>query len=114
MPRSFAALLLACGCMTYDFEPVAPVAIAQTTQTRTVIAKQHKPNLMLLVDQSGSMDLPTDTANPACPQGCGGSKLNLCPAACPTRISELRAAMNDFLTRHGTVARMGMTGFPGG
>jgi hypothetical protein len=103
---------VAAGCQTYDFEPVEPLAIAQTTQAKTVIAKQAKPNLMLLVDKSGSMDLPTNTADPQCPANCGGSKAALCPATCPTRISELRKAMQTFLSANGTVGRLGMTAFP--
>ncbi|MFZ5469289.1 MAG: adventurous gliding motility lipoprotein CglB [Myxococcota bacterium] len=100
------------GCQTYDFEPVEPLAIAQTTQSKTVIAKQSKPNLMLLVDKSGSMDQPTNPADSRCPSGCGSSKSNLCPANCPTRWSELQNAMGTFLSNNGTVARMGMTAYP--
>jgi hypothetical protein len=67
---------------------------------------------MLLVDNSGSMLLPTDPSHPACPANCGNSQSNKCPAACPTRVSEMRAAMDAFLTNRGTVARFGLTVFP--
>lgn len=104
------AAVLAAGCMTYDFEPVVPLAVAQTTQTKTVIAKFLKPNVMLLVDKSGSMEAPINPSNPNCPPGCGpGSS---CPANCPTRISDLRSAMSTFLAQSATDARMGLVFYP--
>lgn len=105
-------VLFATGCMTYDFEPVVPFAIAQTTQDFTVTARRLKPNLMLLVDKSGSMLAPIDPQNPNCPPGCGSG--STCPATCPTRISELRDAMSSLLTQSGADARMGLTFFPAG
>lgn len=86
------------GCQTYDFEPVTPLTLAQTTQTKRVQAKRLKPNLMLLVDKSGSMKTQIDSA-------CSGSN-------CATRISELRNAMSTFLATSGTTARMGLVFFP--
>jgi hypothetical protein len=84
------------GCQTYDFEPVDPLALGQTTVLRKVEARGLKPNLMLLVDTSGSMGLPVD-----------------CDAApCPARWTELQGAMNTFLTQNGTVARLGLTTYP--
>jgi hypothetical protein len=110
------------GCQTYDFEPVEPLALAQVTQTRDVVSRNLKPNVMLLVDKSASMDDPVDPANPKCQRSgggvCGGTKSTLCntnPTAadyCPTRWSELQGAMSDFLTNAGTVARLGMGVFP--
>jgi hypothetical protein len=85
--------------MTYDFEPVVPLAVAQTTQTKTVIARFLKPNVMLLVDKSGSMNEKIDPT---------------CVSNCPTRISELRNAMATFLTQSATDARMGLTFYPAG
>lgn len=90
------AALSAAGCMTYDFEPVEPLAVSQTTDGRNVISKQSKPNIMILLDKSGSMALPI---NSAVPNG-------------PTRISELRSAMNTFLTSSGNVARLGLFAYP--
>jgi hypothetical protein len=107
---TFWAGVTASGCQTYDFEPVEPLAIAQTTQARTVIAKQLKPDLMLLVDKSGSMAFPTSLANPNCPANCGATAS--CPVACPTRWSEMSAAMDTFLTTSGGSARMGYIAFP--
>ncbi len=104
-----AAAGLAAGCQTYDFQPVEPVAIAQTTQTTRVVSRQLKPNLMLLVDRSGSMNQaanPSLCADPLCGSDNGHLKCD-----CPTRMSELRLAMSDFLTKHGTVARMGLVPF---
>ncbi len=104
----FPALLFATACQVYDFEPVTPIAITQTTQTKNVVARNLKPNLMILVDKSGSMNTPLNPSSPAC-GGCSGAS---CPATCPTRISELRTAMGQFLTTSSTVARMGLAFFP--
>lgn len=104
----FPALLFATACQVYDFEPVTPIAITQTTQTKNVVARNLKPNLMILVDKSGSMNAPLNAATPSCGT-CSGST---CPATCPTRISELRTAMGQFLTTSSTVARMGLAFFP--
>ena len=89
-----SALVLASACQTYDFEPVSPIAISQTTQSRNVVARNLKPNLMILVDKSGSMNNPIP--------GMAGS----------TRVTELKSAMSTFLTTSGTVARVGLAFFP--
>ncbi|MDP3237053.1 MAG: adventurous gliding motility lipoprotein CglB [Myxococcales bacterium] len=105
-----ALLLATAACQTYDFEPVTPIAISQTTQTRNVVARNLKPNLMILVDKSGSMNAPLNASAPTCGT-CSGAT---CPATCPTRISELRTAMGQFLTTSSTVARMGLAFYPKG
>lgn len=106
--------VLATGCQTYDFEPVEPLAISQTTETRRIEARSRKPNLMLLVDTSGSMTDPANPSLPACNPGgvrCGDSRP--CDTnVCPTRWSELQAAMQDFLSTSGTIARMGLATYP--
>jgi hypothetical protein len=111
MLRSLApALLFVTACQTYEFQPVTPIAIAQTTQTKNVVARTLKPNLMILVDKSGSMNFPLNPNLPTC-NGCNAPS---CPASCPTRISDLRIAMGQFVTRSSTVARMGLALFPKG
>ena len=112
------ALILAGSCQTYDFERVVPLAVAQTTDKTIVASKRLKPNVMLLVDNSGSMLLPTDLNAPGCPAppmpgvpGCG-TPGNLCPGTCPTRISELKSAMATFIQTSGTIARLGATVYP--
>jgi hypothetical protein len=89
--------LAAAGCMTYDFEPVVPLAVGQTTQKFRQVAKKKKPNVMLLVDKSGSMNQRIDPN---------------CVSNCRTRIGELRDAMQTFLTQSATDARFGLTFFP--
>lgn len=109
--------VLATGCQTYDFEPVEPLAISQTTETRKIEARERKPNLMLLVDTSGSMKEPANPEIPACQNGsgvaCGESTF---PCAinngCDTRWSALQKAMTDFLGSSATIARMGLATFP--
>jgi hypothetical protein len=99
------------ACQTYDLGPVSPLTLAQTTQSTVVTAHTLKPNVMLLVDKSGSMSGPIDATDPACPAGCGPGG-PACPAACKTRISELRSAMTTFLASHATTARLGLSFFP--
>ncbi|MCY1077157.1 adventurous gliding motility lipoprotein CglB [Archangium lansingense] len=106
--------VLATGCQTYDFEPVQPLAISQTTETRRIEARARKPNLMLLVDTSGSMTDPADKSDPDCRPGgvlCGDSR-PCNTAVCPTRWSELQKAMQTFLNESGKIARMGLATYP--
>lgn len=107
----FAVLIFAASCQTYDFERVVPLAVAQTTDKTIVASKRLKPNVMMLVDNSGSMEAPINASLAACPAGCG-SPTNRCPPNCPTRISELKTAMATFLQTSGTIARLGLTVFP--
>lgn len=71
------------------------------------------PNVMLLVDTSGSMLLPIDVQNAACPTGCG-TTANPCPGTCPTRMGELRASLGTWLAARGTTLRLGLTTYPSG
>ncbi|MDP1828727.1 MAG: adventurous gliding motility lipoprotein CglB [Archangium sp.] len=105
----FTVLLFAGSCQTYDFERVVPLAVAQTTDKTIVASKRLKPNVMILVDNSGSMEAPISpcAAAPTC-----GSPGNRCPPGCPTRISELKSAMATFLQTSATIARLGVTKFP--
>ncbi|QSQ16170.1 adventurous gliding motility lipoprotein CglB [Myxococcus landrumensis] len=113
--------VVATGCQSYDFEPVEPIAIAQTTVEETITALASKPNVMMLVDVSGSMTLPVNPSHPSCkvpdgsPNGgtttCGGELP--CPTAtCPTRWTELQAAVPSFLTKTGKDVRFGLTTYP--
>ncbi|MGO8968303.1 MAG: adventurous gliding motility lipoprotein CglB [Myxococcaceae bacterium] len=113
-----AALLVLNGCQVYDFEPVTPLALGQTSQVTTLTVTPFKPNLMLLVDKSGSMDLPIDTTDLACftaPGGevCGQDKAYPCDVmSCPTRWSTLSTTLTEFLQVDDTAARYGLTFFP--
>jgi hypothetical protein len=111
------------ACQTYDFEPVTPLSLGQTSQVTTLQVTPFKPNLLLLVDKSGSMDLPVDTTVLACntaPGGtvCGQDKAFPCDVTvCPTRWSTLSSTVTEFLTPPppdaGTLsARFGLTFFP--
>jgi len=90
-------MVLAGSCQTYDFEPVVPLAISQKTASRQIAATALKPNMMLVVDSSFSMDGKIDP-------GCSGS--------CATRMTELKSAMQTFLSTNPTVARMGLINYP--
>ncbi|WP_163989861.1 adventurous gliding motility lipoprotein CglB [Pyxidicoccus caerfyrddinensis] len=109
---------LAGACQTYDFEPVEPLAIAQTTFEEPLVGRKPKPNVMLLVDTSGSMTEPVDTSDPDC-QLPGGEPGETCaetdpcnPAVCPTRWTELQAAVPKFLADTGAFVRFGLTTYP--
>lgn len=116
MTRSIAlfSLVFLVSCQAYDFERVVPLAVAQTTDKQVIASKRLKPNVMLLVDNSGSMLLPIDPSRPSCTVAgrlCGDATTP-CPGSCPTRISDLKSAMNTFLTQSGTIARLGVTKYP--
>jgi hypothetical protein len=111
------------ACQVYDFEPVSPLSLGQTSQVTTLQVTPYKPNLLLLVDKSGSMDLPLDVTNLACftaPGGevCGQDKAFPCDAGtCPTRWSTLSTTVTQFLTppppdAGAPSARFGLTFFP--
>ncbi len=72
------------------------------------------PNVMLLIDTSGSMSLPINPQAVECPAGCGSSSTNLCPVPCPTRIAQLRSGVGNWLAARGTSVRLGLTTFPEG
>lgn len=103
-------IVILAGCQTYDFEQVEPL-----TYRRLVVPfalKGSRPDVMLLLDRSGSMGFPIDVQNPACTNNCGSTGAGPCPAGCPTRITELQAAMPVFLTAAKRDARFGLTVFP--
>ncbi|MHB8874285.1 MAG: adventurous gliding motility lipoprotein CglB [Myxococcaceae bacterium] len=68
------------------------------------------PNLMLVLDKSGSMSFAADPTVAGC-ETCGDM---LCPASCPrTRMADLRKAMSAFLTGPAaSLARVGLLPFP--
>jgi hypothetical protein len=106
------------GCQTYDFEPVEPLAIAQTTVEETIQARSRKPNIMMLVDVSGSMTDPVNKADPDCQVPVGddtevcGDTLPCNPNICPTRWTELQGAVPRFLENSGKFVRFGLTTYP--
>jgi hypothetical protein len=118
--------VLATGCQTYDFEPVQPLAISQTTKTRRIQARNAKPNLMMLVDTSGSMTLPVNenlqdsSGVYVCRRNgtfdgeiCGKSEAFSCNTSkCPTRWTSLQGAMADFLGSSGAISRIGLATYP--
>jgi hypothetical protein len=107
--------LVATGCQTYDFEEVPALAISQSTKIRRVETRKAKPNMMLLVDTSGSMTEPVNPALPACTPGgvkCGAPTNPCDTVRCPTRWSSLQNAMQGFLTSSASVARFGLATYP--
>lgn len=104
------------GCQSYSFEPVVPLAVSQTTNARTITARQDKPNTMLVFDRSGSLTLPINQNDPACRldggTGVCGTFADDCPPSCTTRDRAIKSTMQTFLTTYGTIARFGMITFP--
>lgn len=74
---------------------------------RAVDARSFAPDLMLVVDRSGSMLQPLDPRDPMC-RGC----TNACPPGCLTRQRALLTAMDRFLSGDGAGARVGLTLYP--
>ncbi|NBD11011.1 adventurous gliding motility lipoprotein CglB [Corallococcus silvisoli] len=112
------------GCQTYDFEPVDPLAIAQTTKETVITARKSKPDVMLLVDTSGSMTLPVNpdmvvNGVQVCHRKDELGRDYICSddvpcdtSVCPTRWSELQGAMGPFLAESGKLVRFGLTTYP--
>lgn len=114
-----ACLVMAVGCQTYDFVPVAPLSLSQEESSTPIVVRKFKPNVMVLVDKSGSMDQPVVPSLPACTQGgtlCGSgdtAKLSPCNVTtCPTRWSELNLALDPFLQAQAQTVRFGLAFFP--
>ena len=87
--------------------------------TVTVLARvevhNRKPDVMLLVDTSGSMTQPINPSLAGCKQADGGVCGFDAPcdtSRCPTRWSEVQGAMGSFLSQNPTLARLGLVTFP--
>jgi von Willebrand factor type A domain len=95
---AFAGGVVTSGCQVYDFEPVTPGAVAQQERSVPLAFNQPKPNLMLLVDKSGSMSDPVT------------------PPSGPSKIVVLQQVMGQFLEptpdAGSTIARVGLAEFP--
>jgi len=114
-----AACLTALACQTYEFTPVSPLSISQEQSSTPIVIKKFKPNVMVLVDKSGSMDQPIDPTLPGCTTAfglCGTgdtAKANPCNTnVCPTRWSELNLALDPFLQTQAQTVRFGLSFFP--
>jgi len=114
-----AFLLGAAACQTYDFIPVTPLALSQDESSTPIVIKKFKPNVMVLVDKSGSMDQPVNPSLAACTTNgtlCGSgdtAKSNPCNVTtCPTRWSELKLALDSFLQAQAETVRFGLAFFP--
>ncbi len=102
----FASFAVVLGsCVSYDFEPVVPSTSSLNKLKFRRTENLPKPDLFLVVDKSGSMGFGVDAPGCNCPTGS-------CPAGCPTRWSELKAAMGPFLSTQGTIAHFGMVPYP--
>src|SRR5215468_801174 len=114
-----AACLTALACQTYEFTPVSPLSISQEQSSTPIVIKKFKPNVMVLVDKSGSMDQPIDPLLAGCTTArglCGTgdtAKVNPCNVSvCPTRWSELNIALDSFLQAQAQTVRFGLSFFP--
>src|SRR5215470_6729607 len=107
-PRQYAlaaaVLVGVVACQTYDFFPVKPLSVSQEESSTSIVLKRFKPNVMVLVDKSGSMDQPINpslagctTSNGLCGTG-DNAKITPCnTTVCPTRWSQLNLALDSFL-----------------
>ena len=114
-----ACLVTALACQTYEFLPVEPLTISQEQSSTPIVIKKFKPNVMVLVDKSGSMDQPIDPTVAGCTTAfglCGTgdtAKMNPCNTnVCLTRWSELNLALDSFLQAQAQTVRFGLSFFP--
>jgi len=114
-----AFLFVVVACQSYDFIPTAPLSISQEESSTQIVLKKFKPNVMVLVDKSGSMDQPVNPALADCFTNgsvCGtgdSAKSNPCNITrCPTRWSELNLALDAFLQAQAQTVRLGLAFFP--
>lgn len=106
-----ALIVSSLSCVSYDFEPVDPYALSVEHPVFQKVGR-IPANVMLVIDKSGSMDLPMNPSDPAC-GSCGQTKASLCNATtCPTRWSELQSAMNAVLPTSNGVSRFGLVTYP--
>ena len=114
-----ASLVVSIACQSYDFIPVQPLSISQEDSSTPIVIKKFKPNVMVLVDKSGSMDQPVNPSLAGCttPNGlCGtGDNAKITPCnttVCPTRWSQLNLALDSFLQTQAQTVRFGLSFFP--
>lgn len=108
LPRSLSCWLLATAwtaCVGVDLgpgevpDPISPPEpnVNQCAESLTYDTgagcRRAKPNMVFLVDRSGSMNLPMGSGN-------------------RTRLAELRAAFSSFVAQSATIARLGLSVFP--
>lgn len=98
------------ACQVYDLSPVTPFNVVQKHDVTRLEPFKPKPNLLVLVDRSGSMANPVSAGDARC-AGCGDG--TPCPAACPTKEKVLKAALATFLTTGTPLARFALASFPG-
>jgi hypothetical protein len=105
-----AALLWASGCFTpVDMSDDGGFAGGAGGGAGGGSAAKGRPNVMLLLDRSGSMAAPLPGGTT-----CASCQFPMCnESACPTRMGAVRAGLSSFLATQGTQARLGLTVYPG-
>jgi hypothetical protein len=103
-----AALVLMMGCSTPTDPPTGSLDGGPDGGASVPL----KPNVMLLVDKSGSMNFASNDQVAPCTPGCNMSGNPVCAAGCSTRLQELKSAMATFLGNNAAVAWMGMAIYP--
>ncbi|HEX8824906.1 MAG TPA: adventurous gliding motility lipoprotein CglB [Archangium sp.] len=103
---------LSTGCLLV---PPEKTPDANMTVLARVEVMNRKPDLMLMVDTSGSMTFPINPSLPACRLDNGevcGVTTPCDTSRCPTRWYAVQAAMNTFLSQNATRARLGLVTYP--
>jgi hypothetical protein len=106
IPLVVAAL---CACQSYQFDRVQPTAIVVTTKVTPVNAKKLPPNLMLVVDRSGSMTDAVDSGAKGCVDASGQNYDPTSTRPCKWNdLKETVAAPGGFLDANGAIANFGL------
>jgi hypothetical protein len=100
------------ACQSHDFVPVDPITLAVNTTHTTVIGKQRPPNIMLVVDRSGSMVDSVSGTGPACTLD-GSREADYDPLSPnPCKWNDLKNVFTDptdgFLVQSQNIARFGL------
>jgi hypothetical protein len=89
LERTMNRVLLLPVVTLLSCSPMLTPVTARTPQA--LVARASAPNVIWVVDTSGSLTFPIDPNQPECPAGCGPGQV--CPVECVTRRARLLAGM---------------------
>lgn len=111
-----SCLALALACQGYQFEEVTPRFIGAKTESHTVPSEKLAPNLMLVVDRSGSMKQAADGSGQCCTLNgsMNGEYDPASPVACKWNdLKHLLGSQDGFLATNASTVNFGLVLFAG-